>query len=73
MSRKPDKAAMMALGHEKRPLLRAIREKCLDCCVGASSEVARCTVRNCALFPYRFGTNPFSTRTGNVENLRKSP
>jgi hypothetical protein len=26
-------------GHEKRPILKAIREKCLDCCNGNDAEV----------------------------------
>lgn len=38
--------------------LKAIRAKCLDCCVGQPSEVRKCTDEDCALFPYRFGHNP---------------
>lgn len=72
MPRKPDKADMIALGHVRRPLLQTIRAKCLDCCVGNAAEVARCTVDTCSLFPYRFGTNPFSTRAGNPEALAKA-
>ena len=39
--------------------LKAIREKCLDCCYGSSTEVKECTAERCPLFPYRFGKNPF--------------
>jgi hypothetical protein len=57
------------LGHTKAPLLRAIREKCMDCCVGQQSEVRKCTSFRCALWPFRMGKNPFSERTGNAAAL----
>lgn len=38
--------------------LRAIRLKCLDCCMGSSAEVRLCTVPDCSLYPYRLGHNP---------------
>jgi hypothetical protein len=41
----------------------AIRAKCLDCSCGQSAEVGRCELVKCALWPFRFGKNPFrSTR-----------
>jgi len=45
------------IGHKSRPLLRTIREKCLDCS-HSFSEVKKCTAVDCALWPYRMGTNP---------------
>ena len=46
----------------------AIRRKCLDCCCGDRSEVRRCHLTNCALWPFRMGRNPFRaerrTQTG---------
>lgn len=36
----------------------AIRRKCIDCCIGDRSEVARCGITSCALWPFRFGSNP---------------
>ena len=51
-------------GHEKRPLLRAIRAKCMDCCVQQQAEVARCVSYSCDLWPYRMGSNPFHSRKG---------
>jgi len=44
--------------------LKAMRLKCLDCCCGSSREVEKCTVKTCALYPYRFGKHP--TRQGRV-------
>jgi hypothetical protein len=39
--------------------LRAIREKCLDCCCANAAEVRKCVAVDCALWPFRMGTNPF--------------
>jgi hypothetical protein len=39
--------------------LKAIREKCLDCCCGNAAEVRKCVADDCALWPYRMATNPF--------------
>jgi hypothetical protein len=61
-------------GFSPVPLLKVIREKCRDCCAGSTAEVAKCTATGCPLWPYRMGTNPFSTRTGHPESLsKKSP
>lgn len=50
-------------GHAKKPLLKVIREKCLNCCVNQPSEVRLCHIEDCALWPYRMGKNPFHGRT----------
>ena len=42
----------------KAQILRAIREKCLDCSVYQPTEVRLCTVYKCALYPLRFGKDP---------------
>jgi hypothetical protein len=39
--------------------IKAIREKCLDCCCGNAAEVRKCTAADCALWPFRMSTNPF--------------
>lgn len=49
-------------GHIKKPLLKVIREKCLDCCVYQPSEVRLCACKKCPLWPYRMGINPFHER-----------
>jgi hypothetical protein len=46
------------IGHLQMPVLKVIRAKCLDC-AQIASEVRRCTAVDCALWPYRMGTNPF--------------
>ena len=45
----------------KKDLLKAIRAKCLDCCMGQSNEVKLCPVADCPLYPYRFGKDPWPT------------
>ena len=51
------------LGHHKRPLSKAIRGMCLDCCADNRAEVRRCTSVGCALYPYRMGSNPYHGRS----------
>ncbi len=40
-----------------RPL-RAMREKCLDCCCGQAPVVKECPCTGCSLWPYRLGKRP---------------
>lgn len=51
--------ALRALGHRPEPMLKAIRRKCLDCSGGSHTEVADCLLRQCPLFPFRLGKNPW--------------
>lgn len=37
----------------------AIRRKCLDCTVWQPAEIANCPMTDCALWPYRFGGDPW--------------
>ena len=39
--------------------IKAIRRKCLDCTVWSALEVANCPMTDCALWPYRFGGDPW--------------
>ena len=60
-------SAEIKTGHSdsiKRPIVKAIREKCIDCSGGSPGEVRRCPVKQCALWPYRMGTNPFAQARG---------
>lgn len=38
--------------------MKSIRAKCIDCCCGQFKEVKTCTVKTCALWPYRLGKRP---------------
>jgi hypothetical protein len=58
-------ALLNRIGHKKTPLLKAIREKCIDCSGGSPHEARSCTAVDCALWPFRMGKNPFSERSGN--------
>ena len=42
--------------------MRAIREKCLDCTCQQPMEVKECTVKTCALHPFRMGKNPYRAK-----------
>ena len=65
--------------HKPMPPLKAIRKKCLDC-NGTINEVKLCPCVHCALWPFRFGKNPFSKgrklsdeqKKKLAENLRKA-
>lgn len=38
--------------------MAAIRAKCLDCAEGQTAEVRLCPITQCALHPFRMGSNP---------------
>lgn len=52
--------------------VKAIREKCLDCCCGSYTEVSTCTATKCALYPFRFGKNPYRQRKELTEEQRQA-
>jgi hypothetical protein len=52
--------------------LKAIRAKCLDDCGDSHKEVRDCPVGNkCALYPFRFGKNPFRKKRELTEEQRQ--
>jgi hypothetical protein len=53
------RAGYLELGHEARPVLDAIREKCFDCSGASWREVKLCRSTACALYPFRLGSNPW--------------
>lgn len=38
--------------------MKAIRLKCLQCTCGQFQEIRDCTIKDCALYPYRMGHRP---------------
>ena len=42
--------------------VKAIRAFCVECCGGSSNEVKLCPSVRCALYPFRFGKNPFRAK-----------
>jgi hypothetical protein len=52
-------AEILSLKFRAQNPLRAIREKCLDCCCGNGAEVRKCVAIDCPLWPFRMGANPF--------------
>src|SRR5689334_9088839 len=69
--RKMQKEILISLGHEPKPLLCIIREKCLDCCSGSTGEVRKCVSATCPLWPYRMATNPLRKRRKVDEGQRE--
>ena len=53
----------------KTDLLKAIRANCLECSGGRRSEIERCHLTECSLWPYRLGRDPTPSRTRSVQNL----
>ncbi|MCB9989042.1 MAG: hypothetical protein H6868_06880 [Rhodospirillales bacterium] len=47
---------------DKKTLVKAIRKYCLECCLEKPSEVRLCAAKNCPLWHFRFGKNPFHKR-----------
>ena len=56
---------------QKNPV-KAIREFCLDCSGDSSAEVKRCTSKNCPLYPFRFGKNPYRAKREMTEEQREA-
>lgn len=50
--------------------VKAIRAKCLECSCGSSTEVQLCPVTDCALYPFRFGRNPYRTKREMTEEQK---
>ena len=38
--------------------IKSIRKKCLDCTNSQYDEIRNCSVKKCALYPYRMGKRP---------------
>ncbi len=49
--------------------VKAIRLKCLECCLDQAQEVQLCPVKDCTLYRYRFGRKPAAS-TGDGTPLR---
>lgn len=61
----PENASYEGVFHQgehvlKQPTtpLKAIRAKCLDCCLGQFKEIRLCSVTRCPLYPWRLGKRP---------------
>jgi len=52
--------------------VKAIRMKCLDCSGGSRTEAERCQIKDCALYPFRLGKNPFRSHREMSEEQKKA-
>ena len=55
-------AQLDRLAIRRHPILSAVRAKCLDCTGDQPAEVRLCASASCALWPFRFGVNPWHTQ-----------
>ena len=46
-------------GPEIKTPVKAIRAFCLECSGGSRKDLAECTAKDCTLYPFRFGKNPY--------------
>jgi hypothetical protein len=51
--------------------VKAIREFCMECSGGSSSEVKSCPVYKCPLYAFRFGKNPYRQRREMTEEEKQ--
>lgn len=51
--------------------VKAIREKCLDCCCNNANEVSVCPAEDCPLYQFRFGKNPYRKKREYTEEQRE--
>ena len=61
----------MDIEYKTNPV-KAIREKCLDCCCGSVIEVKECACPDCPIYPFRFGKNPFRQKREMSEEQKKA-
>jgi hypothetical protein len=50
---------ILSLNFRAQNPMKAIREKCLECCCRNAAEVRKCVAVDCTLWPYRLSSNPF--------------
>lgn len=56
---------------ENKNVLRAIHLKCYDCSAYNINEIKECPVKECPLYPFRQGKNPFRKRELTDEQRQK--
>jgi hypothetical protein len=56
---------------ENKSVLRAVHLKCYDCSAYNSNEIKECPVKDCPLYPFRQGKNPFRKRELTDEQRQK--
>ncbi len=61
-------------GEEVKKIAKAVRLYCLECVCGSYIEVEHCPIKNCRLYPFRFGIDPYrkSLRLSEEERTRRS-
>lgn len=50
--------------------LKAIRRYCIECSGDSYNEVRNCPIKECPLYPFRFGHNPNRKGIGNFKTVQ---
>lgn len=58
------------LGHFKMNVMKAIKNNCNECM--GDDNPKHCTVKKCALYPYKLGKNPFRVKRVVTEEQRQA-
>ncbi len=53
-------------------VLKAVRERCLDCSAYSAYEVKKCVCRKCPLYNYRFGMLEIKEEKSLIKNEKQS-
>lgn len=52
--------------------VKAIRTFCLKCCGDSPTDVKFCNSKNCALYAFRFGKNPYRKKRELTDEQKKA-
>ncbi|MDP6876851.1 MAG: hypothetical protein QF521_25330, partial [Alphaproteobacteria bacterium] len=65
-------AELIAVGHARLPLSKAVRRFCIECSGGSMDEARKCVAVDCVLWPFRMGTNPWRPPLSDDERERRA-
>ena len=73
VGRRPSEVPLeiLSLYYGTKNPLKAIRERCLDCCCSQPREVHKCVAVDCPSWPFRMGVNPFRKKQQLSEEQRQ--
>ena len=81
VTKKPTLQQAIDAGHKKQPLMDVIREKCRYCkryeaerdtAKALYKAIEECDEKQCPLWAYRYGHNPFGARDWSQEDRKKA-
>lgn len=67
-----DKCLKRFEGKEVTNPVKAVRAKCMWCSNDSYREIELCPIKDCPLYPFRFGKNPYRTTKEYTEEQKKA-